>query len=482
VKRRLTLTKKILLLAVINALALAAVFAVVVAVRFGGSLSTLMTAAARDQVVDISNRFMRDLEGTPPDGLEALTARYRQESGYALYLFAVAGRKQLSGPPLELPAEVAKVIETLPVAKLATSLAGDQMRSILAAARGRAREPFFIRTNGAIPYWIGIVSQPQLQGDDRPVPCVLLFAFPSVLQSPLARPLLVSLGITGIAALVSVFCWVPLVRGLKVSVAEMKVATEKIADGDFDVEIGVQRGDEVGQLAHAIDRMASRLENSVKGQKRFFGDIAHELRTPLGRMRVALELAAQDADEHQTRHIARLQRELDLMADITDQFITLAKSEMRHGVLEPIRIGEIVDRVVQIENDGQTEIRVNVDSDLEALAHPEYLFRCLSNLLRNSVRYAAGAGPIDVSAERNDAGVSITVADCGPGVPEDALEKIFEPFYRTDESRDRRSGGIGLGLAIVRSCVEACSGAIDCRNRSPHGLAVTIRLQPPLQS
>jgi two-component system sensor histidine kinase CpxA len=168
------------------------------------------------------------------------------------------------------------------------------------------------------------------------------------------------------------------------------------------------------------------------------------------------------------------------MSEITDQFMTLTRSELRHPELQRVRIAEIVDRVVQIENDSHAEIRVNVDSDLEAMAQPDYLFRSLSNLVRNSLRYAGEAGPIEVSAVRNNGAVQITVADSGPGVPEQALEKIFEPFYRLDDSRDRRTGGSGLGLAIVRSCTEACEGSIEARNCSPHGLAVIIKLRAAL--
>jgi two-component system sensor histidine kinase CpxA len=429
----------------------------------------------------MTTRFVRDFEGTPQEGREALAARYREESGFDFYVYTFAGRKQLSRHPLPLPPEVNDRMQGLPIAKLVATQGdqsvGEPVLSILAAARGAQREPFFVKANGPIPYWIGVVSTIQVKEVARPVPSVVLFAFPSLARTPLAGPVVASIGVILLAALASVICWVPLIRGLRISVAKMKDATEEIAGGRFEVAIEIKRGDEVGQLAQAIGRMASRLENLVRGQRRFFGDIAHELRTPIGRMRVAMELAGQDADERQARHLSRFQRELDLMSDITDQFITLAKSELRHGVLEPIRIGEIVDRVVQIESDGQTEIRVNVDTDLEAMAHSEYLFRSLSNLLRNSLRYAAGSGPIDVSAERNHEEVGITVADCGPGVPENALGKIFEPFYRTDDSRDRRTGGIGLGLAIVRSCVEACHGTIECRNRNPHGLAVTIKLR-----
>jgi two-component system, OmpR family, sensor histidine kinase CpxA len=113
------------------------------------------------------------------------------------------------------------------------------------------------------------------------------------------------------------------------------------------------------------------------------------------------------------------------------------------------------------------------------LADPDYLFRALSNLLRNAIRYAGSAGPIAISSEEASGEIVITVADRGPGVPEPELDKIFTPFYRQELSRTRETGGAGLGLAIVKSCIESCKGTVCCRNRLPSGLEVEIRLRRP---
>jgi two-component system sensor histidine kinase CpxA len=104
------------------------------------------------------------------------------------------------------------------------------------------------------------------------------------------------------------------------------------------------------------------------------------------------------------------------------------------------------------------------------------LSRALSNLIRNAVRYAGHAGPIEISAERLADGIAIRVSDSGPGVPPSELSRIFDPFYRVEASRSRETGGAGLGLAIVKTCVEACRGTVQARNRNPTGLEVTLRL------
>jgi two-component system sensor histidine kinase CpxA len=121
-------------------------------------------------------------------------------------------------------------------------------------------------------------------------------------------------------------------------------------------------------------------------------------------------------------------------------------------------------------------VETAVDDKLSALADPEYLFRALSNVVRNAIRYGGHAGPIRISAWAEDAKVYVTVADQGPGVPEDALDEIFAPFYRLDPSRNHETGGVGLGLAIVKACIESCRGVVRCRNCRPSGLEVEIEL------
>jgi len=108
--------------------------------------------------------------------------------------------------------------------------------------------------------------------------------------------------------------------------------------------------------------------------------------------------------------------------------------------------------------------------------NPDYLMRAISNLLRNAIRYAGDRGPVTVSARRDRDEISIAVSDHGPGLPEDEIDRVFTPFYRLETSRNRDAGGAGLGLAIVRSCVEACKGSVRCRNLAPSGLEVEIRL------
>jgi two-component system sensor histidine kinase CpxA len=144
--------------------------------------------------------------------------------------------------------------------------------------------------------------------------------------------------------------------------------------------------------------------------------------------------------------------------------------------LVEVNVAATVARVLERESSSETPLDVSVDEKLNVLADAEYLFRALSNVVRNAIRYAGHAGPIRISARAAEGVAYITVADSGPGVPEHALEEIFAPFYRLDPSRSRETGGLGLGLAIVKTCVESCGGAVHCHNLQPSGLEVEIRL------
>jgi two-component system sensor histidine kinase CpxA len=141
-----------------------------------------------------------------------------------------------------------------------------------------------------------------------------------------------------------------------------------------------------------------------------------------------------------------------------------------------VNLAATVKRALEREASDDAKIAVLVDEKLHVLAEPEYLFRAISNVVRNAIRYAGQAGPITISARAEGASVYLLVADSGPGVPAESLEEIFAPFYRLDPARSQETGGLGLGLAIVRTCVESCGGTVCCRNRKPSGFEVEMRL------
>jgi len=280
------------------------------------------------------------------------------------------------------------------------------------------------------------------------------------------------------AAVFSALFWLPFVRGITRSIAQMTQATKQIAEGRFDVRVDARRGDELGALGQAVNSMAQRLDGFVTGQKRFLGDISHELCSPLARLRVALGIMEEHADAKHQPDVARANEQAEEIAGLVNELLSFSKAALGAGRtnLEPVSLQEIVGTAVRRETTDGVRIEVNVPADLRAQAEPELLTRAIANLLRNAVRYAGESGPITISAEQQDGHVVLAIADQGPGIPEGELQRIFDPFYRLDASRDRQTGGVGLGLAIVKTCIEACQGTVIAANRSPHGLQVTITL------
>ncbi len=273
----------------------------------------------------------------------------------------------------------------------------------------------------------------------------------------------------------SLLFWLPLVRGITRSIREMTGATARVADGRFDIRVREDRRDELGLLARSINQMAGRLAGFVDGQKRFLGDIAHELCSPLARAQVALGIMERDA---KTGSLEDLREEVQQMSSLVNELLSFSKASLAEGriKLQSVSLREVAARAIERENFPGAAVYCEIAPDLHVRADPDLLCRAISNVLRNAVKYAGDAGPIEIAAERISGEVILTVSDQGPGVPEEALPQLFDPFYRVDVSRARETGGAGLGLAIVKTCVESCGGRVTCQNRQPRGLAVAITL------
>jgi two-component system sensor histidine kinase CpxA len=258
----------------------------------------------------------------------------------------------------------------------------------------------------------------------------------------------------------------------------MDRVTQQIAEGKFDAQVASERSDELGHLGGEIDRLAARLRGFVTNQKRFLGDIAHELSAPIARIQFALGILEQRTSEAEQPHVARLNEEIQEMSSLVNELLSFSKAGLAMGSvpMTAVNVAAVAQRVATRESLTGAAIEVNVPAELTVTANEAYLQRSISNVLRNAVRYAAQAGPIAVTAARTGKDVAISITDAGPGLPESELEEVFAPFYRPESARTRETGGVGLGLAIVKSCIEACGGTVGCRNRKPAGLEVWMRL------
>jgi two-component system sensor histidine kinase CpxA len=344
------------------------------------------------------------------------------------------------------------------------------------------RPRFVIRTESPARYWMGMPMFFGEQYGNVPRFCTLLIESKNLYGGGLffdIRPIALA---GGWALLFSVVFWFPLVRGITRSLAQMTHATEHIAQGRFDGRVQIRRRDELGQLGTAVNKMAERLQGLVTGQKRFLGDTAHELCAPLARIQLVVGILEQRADQSSEPYIKDLREEVQHMSELVAELLSFSKASLASTPLklQPVLIRNVVQQAVQRESNEQSDIRTDMDWDLQALADPELLQRSLANLLRNAVRYAGNRGPIVVSGTREAGTVLIKVSDAGPGVPEHFLQRLFDPFFRVDDARTRESGGVGLGLTIVKTCIEACGGTVTCSNRQPSGLEVMLRLKPPM--
>ena len=339
-----------------------------------------------------------------------------------------------------------------------------------------------LHTTAPSRYWVIVrFMLPNPEPSPRPVMTALLVESPSLSGGGLFFDLK-SWAIGGVAVvLVSALFWLPLVRGITRSITRMTRATEKIAEGRFDVRAQVRRQDELGSLSDAINRMAERLSGLVAGQKRFLGDIAHELCSPISRIQVALGILEQRADEKQKEYVADLREEVEHMSNLVNELLSFSKASIGGARIrvQSVSVRELVSKAVTRETGNVTggpAMNIEVPDDLQAMADPELLLRAVANILRNAIHHAGHAGPVTISAVRDGAHANLVIEDCGPGVPTEAIPKLFDPFYRVDTSRARETGGVGLGLSIVKTCVESCGGNVRCENREPHGLSVIIRL------
>ena len=365
---------------------------------------------------------------------------------------------------------------------------------------GGAFPRFIVRAGEPRRYWIGV----RLPLVDRlarpPQPTTLVLASDTLRGGGLLFDFTPWLAGGAVVLALSALLWLPLVRGITRALRQMTGAAEAIAQGRFETHVESARTDELGRLATALNDMAARLREFFSGQKRFLGDIAHELCSPLARMEMALGILEQRAADDTARgYVADVREEARHMSALVTELLSFSKAGIggRNVELQPVSLAEIAARLTARESRDHGAIVLDVPAALTVLAEPDLLARALGNVIRNAVRYAAPvgatgegahsfrplqhadgrpAGPIIVAARTSGAQVIITVTDSGPGVPEAALHRLFDPFFRPEAARTRETGGAGLGLAIVKSCVEACGGTVTARNVQPTGLQVEFTL------
>ena len=291
-----------------------------------------------------------------------------------------------------------------------------------------------------------------------------------------------------------IFCYW-LARYLSSPVVKLRAATQQLASGDLSARVGAanaRRRDELAGLGRDFDIMAERIQSLMNSQQRLLHDISHELRSPLTRLRIALELARQSEEPEARWALDRIEHESDRLNDLIGQLITLARLDIKSPTADNTAVDfrRLVDEVV-LDADFEARNRnraVKLVASQECMiAGNEALLRsAIENVVRNAVSYTAKDTEVEVSLRCTDDGANseavISVLDRGAGVPQPALADIFRPFFRVADARDRESGGIGLGLSITQRAVEAHGGTVTADNAPSGGLLVEMRFPMPRHS
>lgn len=256
--------------------------------------------------------------------------------------------------------------------------------------------------------------------------------------------------------------------------------------GDLSARTGLERGDELGEVAHAFDEMAERIEGLLRTERELLANVSHELRTPLARIRTALDIAADDPGTAQAM-LAEIDEDLGELQHIVDDVLTAARLDpeaRRGGPLVPLRraptpIPELVDPAVARLCTAHPAVKVELDlpADLPPVEVDALLVRrVIGNVLENARRYGPADGPIVVRGSASGGQVHLEIEDRGMGIAPADLAKVFVPFFRAETSRTRDKGGIGLGLTLAKRIVDAHGGTIAIRSKVGEGTTVAIDL------
>jgi len=300
---------------------------------------------------------------------------------------------------------------------------------------------------------------------------------PPLVRGPIVKRLLLAIVISGlICALLARYVTRPITR--------LRTAAQRIATGDLKARAGTGslQLDEVGQLVKDFDYMAERLEVLIGAQQRLISDVSHELRSPLTRLKLALDLARGESHHDMAPTLDRIEREAERLSGLVGMLLTLSRLEAGESMPETSMV-QLPDLLAEIAADVEIEAQSRGCSmELERMqecwieGNQELLRSAFENVVRNAIRYTQPGTAVRIGTTCDNNEVRIVVQDQGPGVPDSELDNVFKPFYRVDTSRERRTGGVGLGLAIAERSIKLHNGKIRARNLRPGGFEIEIVL------
>lgn len=285
------------------------------------------------------------------------------------------------------------------------------------------------------------------------------------------------------ASLLALLLGIIISRGLTRPIRELTRAAHAISEGDLAQQVPVRSKDEMGELAHAFNRMSTELARSVNLRRQMTADIAHELRTPLSLILGHAEAVHDGVLPPTTGNFEIIREEAGRLEHLIDDLRTLSLADAGELSIspQPVQPERLLQEVASLysyraQNKGVT---LNVQAAQPQPAIPldaGRITQVLTNILDNALRHTPEGGVVTLSASRIEGGVELSVQDTGPGLEAVELERIFDRFYRADAARHRGDGGSGLGLAIARSIVTAHGGQIRAEGKPGEGLKISITL------
>ncbi len=278
-------------------------------------------------------------------------------------------------------------------------------------------------------------------------------------------------------------------------VAQLRKAARELATGKLHARVPtpssqskVFSGDEFDALMHDFNHMAERLESLVDAQKLLLRDVSHELRSPLSRLSVALELAREDAEPAMAAHLDRIERETGKLNLLIGQLLTLSSMEAleRHESFKPLSLNQLIETLIpdaEFEaHQRQCSVIFHANAECTVLGNQELLYRSIENVVRNAIRYTESGTEVEIElsavSTHGTRVAQIAVSDRGPGIPADQLQAVFRPFHRVDYARSPDTGGFGVGLAIAERAVRLHQGDMSAAVREGGG--TTIRMTLPM--
>lgn len=478
---RLPIYAKVLLWFCVNLALLLVLGLLFMRAQFGLSLDWFLSGPTGARIEALADDLTLELRATPEGDWSRVLTRQENLLGVRLALFGNDAELKVGSRLNPPPSVRARLIDKRTAADMPPPPRPNRKGAKAASPRPPNDAPpkprFMLRSEGSPAYWAGIhVTLAFGEGAARK-PLTLVVASDSITGGGLFFNPWPWAGLAAGCLLLSALVWLPVVGGMTRAIRRVNDASKRIAAGTFSVRLPDQRADELGELASSVNSMAAQLGDYVAQQRRITADVAHELCSPIARMQMALGVIDQRGTPEQAAYLKKIDAELQHMARLVEEVMAFSKAETlpERETPQTFKLRSLIEALITRDGGGAT-FHIYIPDSLELHTLREALDRALGNVIRNAVRYAGEAGPIEITAETRADAVHITISDQGPGVPPEALPRLFEPFFRPEAARARHTGGSGLGLAIVKRCIEACGGEVIASGKEPRGLIIAIRL------